>query len=161
MAELPLKFNRVWLQDLAFNKMVIGCWSKEENDLEQVLWIKFATKLHSLKTIIKKWKKEKTVGLRMELRDIDSKIAQIYMDMKIAPPESLSYATLEKMDDCKSEILKIQETTWKLKSRVQWLQEGDLNTRFFHNYANGHRNKNSIWRIKAADGSIKHKTKDI
>lgn len=93
-----------------------------------------------------------------ELRDIDSKIAQIYMGMMIAPPDSLSYGTLEKLEPCKLEILKIQETIWKLKSRVQWLQEGDLNTRFIHNCANRRRNMNSIWRIKVADGSMKHKT---
>ena len=49
------------------------------------------------------------MGLRMELRDIDNNIAQIYMDMKIAPPDSLSYATLEKLEARKLEIKKYRK----------------------------------------------------
>ena len=59
MVELPLKFDRVWLQVLAFNKMVIDYWSKEENDGEQVAWIKFATKYIASKPLLKNYKNRK------------------------------------------------------------------------------------------------------
>ena len=52
------------------------------------------------------------------------------------------------------EILKIEEITWKLKSRIRWLQEWDLNTKFFHNTANAIRNRNTIWTIKNEKGTL-------
>lgn len=51
--------------------------------------------------------------------------------------------------------------TWKLKIRIQWIKEGDANTRSFHNAANGRRNRNSIWHINATDGSMVHSLEDI
>lgn len=39
---------------------------------------------------------------------------------------------------------KQEEVYWRQQSRVSWLKEGDANSRFFHNFANGHHNKNWI-----------------
>ena len=35
-----------------------------------------------------------------------------------------------------------------MKSRVQWIKEGDANTRFFHSFAYARRNTNAIWSLK-------------
>jgi hypothetical protein len=49
-------------------------------------------------------------------------------------------------------ILKIEEETWRQKSRATWLSKGDLNTKYFHNYANERRITNSIWELVDAGG---------
>jgi hypothetical protein len=54
-----------------------------------------------------------------------------------------------------------EETLWKQKSRIQWLKEGDKNTRFFHNSLIQRRSRNHIVEIKAPDGSTKVKKEDI
>ncbi|KAH9293305.1 hypothetical protein KI387_041493, partial [Taxus chinensis] len=40
------------------------------------------------------------------------------------------------------------EAYWKKNSRVQWLKEGDRNTKFFHLSAFVHKNRNSIGEIE-------------
>jgi len=56
---------------------------------------------------------------------------------------------LEKHRD---QILLAREEEWRLKSRAIWLKAEDENTRFFHNYAKGRKNSNTIWKLKNEEG---------
>ena len=33
------------------------------------------------------------------------------------------------------------------ESRIQWIMEGDANSKFFHSYASARRNTNTIWSL--------------
>ena len=44
--------------------------------------------------------------------------------------------------------------TWKLKSRIDSLNEGDANTKFFHSYASARRNSKSIWALRNHDDDL-------
>lgn len=44
-------------------------------------------------------------------------------------------------------VLEKEKIFWRQRSRVNWLREGDPNTKFFHTMANGHRNHKHISRI--------------
>ncbi|GJX88622.1 ribonuclease H [Tanacetum coccineum] len=50
------------------------------------------------------------------------------------------------------ELLTREEVMWKQRSRVQWLREGDKNTRYFHTRATSQNKRNSILRLKDEDG---------
>ena len=58
-------------------------------------------------------------------------------------------------------ILINEEIYWKQRSRVDWLKEGDKNTKFFHNKASSMRKKNSIWGIKDNSGRWIEKPKEV
>ena len=47
-----------------------------------------------------------------------------------------------------NELLERDEIMWCQRSRVQWLKEGNGNTKFFHNKANQRRRKNAIEKLK-------------
>lgn len=59
---------------------------------------------------------------------------------------------LRELEKEKFKLLQQVESLWRLKSRALWIQEGDKNTKFFHNYANARRANNSIWKIKDDKG---------
>ena len=42
----------------------------------------------------------------------------------------------------------LEEISWRQKSRILFVKEGDNNTRFFHLVANSHRRTNYIWGIE-------------
>eukprot|EP00253_Pinus_taeda_P007744 PITA_07744 len=47
-----------------------------------------------------------------------------------------------------------EETLWKQKSRIQWLKEGEMNTKFFHRSALDCRSSNRILELKNDTGEI-------
>ena len=47
----------------------------------------------------------------------------------------------------KENLLAHQVLTWKLKSRANWINEGDSNTNLFHCYASARRNSKYIWAL--------------
>lgn len=45
-------------------------------------------------------------------------------------------------------LLQQKEVYWKQRPRIQWLKEGDNNTKFFHAYASNRRRRNMIQSLK-------------
>lgn len=54
---------------------------------------------------------------------------------------------LVSLENRKIKILQEKEEQWRMKSRAIWLQAGDGNTKFFHNFANGRKATNTIWQM--------------
>lgn len=52
-----------------------------------------------------------------------------------------------------SEILKREEKYWKLRSRINWLAQGDANTKFFHSTTLNRHRRNKILSLQIDDGS--------
>lgn len=50
-------------------------------------------------------------------------------------------------------ITSLKEIKWKQKAKVQWLREGDKNTKFFHRIASSRRNTNFIHNLVEENGN--------
>ena len=55
--------------------------------------------------------------------------------------------TLIRMEGRRNTLLLEKEETWILKSRATWMECGDENTNFFHAYARGRKDSNTIWSL--------------
>uniref|UniRef100_A0A0V0H5V8 Putative ovule protein n=1 Tax=Solanum chacoense TaxID=4108 RepID=A0A0V0H5V8_SOLCH len=52
------------------------------------------------------------------------------------------------------EIAIKEEIAWRQRSKVQWLKDGDKNTKVFHNLADAHKRYNSIDALEVEGQSI-------
>uniref|UniRef100_A0A2N9J896 Endonuclease/exonuclease/phosphatase domain-containing protein n=1 Tax=Fagus sylvatica TaxID=28930 RepID=A0A2N9J896_FAGSY len=92
-----------------------------------------ACKLKALKWDLKLWN-------RKEFRDLNSNKNRLIAELLAL--------------DIKKEI------SWRQKSRVLWLKEGDINTKFFHKVANSHRRCKYMERLEV-DGMVFEEDQDI
>ncbi|XP_062005888.1 uncharacterized protein LOC133723072 [Rosa rugosa] len=78
---------------------------------------------------------------------IPRKIAALKTLLQNFPIDACSEADRRQRKVIKHEIEKYaeyEESLWKQKSRIQWLQEGDQNTKYFHAVAKGRGQQNKI-----------------
>ena len=60
------------------------------------------------------------------------------------------------LESKKEMLLDNEEKILRLKNRALWLEAGNKNSNFFHNYASHRRNINTICEIKNQEGSLVH-----
>lgn len=61
-------------------------------------------------------------------------------------------AKYKELDRRHEELLKLEETMWRQRSRAMGLKQGDKNTKFFYNKASQRHKVNEIKKIKDDDG---------
>lgn len=82
--------------------------------------------------------------------------------MLLQPIQTIFLVKLERDLRAKfSEVSKLEEDFWALKSRITWLVEGDRNTGFYHTSSLVRRRRNHISCIKDRVGNCNHDDRDV
>ena len=122
---------------------------------------KFQQKLKTLKIRIKQWNKESFGNNFQEKKRLDLYIQEVQLEMSRQDPlAELKYQEWRLLQDLNLKE-KQEETLFEQKSRIQWLRDGDRNTKFFHKATVQHQQHNKIVRLKRSDGSVTEKQEEI
>jgi hypothetical protein len=106
-------------------------------------------KLASVSSSLDVWSKNTFGNVQREIKQLNNRLDVLRADpMRIQP----SYEEV-KVTQRLVELFHREEVMWRQRSRVQWLAEGDRNTRFFHLRASKRKKKNRICRLKRPDGN--------
>jgi hypothetical protein len=152
----PFKFNRTWLSDETFLKLVKENWQYYNPGSNETAGLHFVKNLHIIKEKTKTWAHQKLLKEDLELKELESKLNLISEDQGGGFDTTNAKLSLLKLEERRNRLLKEKEDTWRLKSRATWLKSGDENTKFFQAYAKGRRCINSIWQLKDQDGKKEH-----
>lgn len=156
----PFKFNGSLFGDKSFNELMVSSWRDIHHSDEAFLYT-FREKIQMLRFAAKDWQIKKRMADKRELIDIKKELVfltDLTLFNGLSFVQKIRISSLEKK---KQELLLKEEALWRKKSRATWLREGDRNSKFFHNFANARRAKNSIWNIEDGAGGFLHSQQDI
>lgn len=87
--------------------------------------------------------------------NIDRKKDQLIAKLQTCSKMTATDSSFHQICELKNEVAEIearQECMWRQQARLDWLQDGDNNTKFFHSVASNRRKQNHIDRIQDATG---------
>ena len=112
----------------------------------------FQQKLKSLKARICTWNREDFGNIFQEKKKLIEDIKLIHRrGMEEGWDDELREQEKDLMNHLEARE-RHEEIFWKKKSRNQWLQEGEKNTKFFHNSVIHNRHRSMIYKLRKTDG---------
>ncbi|KAI0492234.1 hypothetical protein KFK09_026503 [Dendrobium nobile] len=155
-------FEDIWLSYKASYSIVSAAWNKKSNgSASSILNSKFNRALRSLFF----WNKEK----HKNLFELKQKLKMEIIELQSAEI-SLGGLSDIKLRILRTKIAEFNNTLgrlsmwWRQRAKIHWMNEGDINSKFFHAYASSRRNSNKINGIKNEEGIFcedKHIIEDI
>ena len=124
----PFKFFNFWTKHPDFLKVVESSWK------EQVHGNPMSTlhqKMKKLKASLRSFNKFKYADISGKVKEKRRELAEVQLQNLSTPTPGL--VELEKILNLElHELLLAEESFFKQKSRIKWIQKGDMNTQFFH-----------------------------
>ncbi|XP_023893265.1 uncharacterized protein LOC112005249 [Quercus suber] len=147
----PFRFQSCWLSDPSFPVVVSSAWNSVNS-------LQGAT--NNLVTEVKRWNKEHFGNFFSKKRRIMARLNGIQKAIALRPSSNL--LDLEKQLQRELEIILDQERDiWALKSRVNWMIQGDRNTSFYYMSTMVRRSRNRISAIKNSVGEWLYDERDV
>lgn len=139
-----LKYEIMWERDPLLPEVIAKAWDKRGN-IDNLGDIN--TALNRVHKDLKKWRSENFGAVTKQIEEQRTHLNNICSLGNNADPQALREA-LDKMN----ELLYREEMMWLQRSRINWLREGDCNTKYFHRRAVWRARKNYIKRLKDENG---------
>ncbi|XP_028106687.1 uncharacterized protein LOC114305751 [Camellia sinensis] len=138
----PFRFINAWIMHPCFLSVMEKFWT--ENRITGSAGYILLHKLKLLKGELKKWNSEVFGNVATKLKEAEVELHGIDIT---AEDRTLSESEKNRRREVTGEVWKLSrmlERIWHQKSRVNWILNGDRNTKFFHVMASSRRNRNSI-----------------
>ena len=137
------RFEASWTKEEKCREIVKEAWSaaRPESSVQQWNW-----KLNDCRAKLIRWSTEKFRKRGRQLKDMTKHLGNLQCNWKDNEEE---IKALSKDVDL---LGRQEEAYWLQRSRVQWLNEGDANTRFFHQSTLQRRRRNKVIALKNDDG---------
>ncbi|KAI0496381.1 hypothetical protein KFK09_022697 [Dendrobium nobile] len=153
------KFENIWASYPASYSVVQNVWNRKSVGSPSDILI---TKMRRTMNSLYFWSRSKHQNLEQLKDNLKKEILQL--QEKEARNGSLSSEEIcllkFKIGELNSTLARLS-TWWKQRAKVNWINEGDQNSKFFHSFASAMRNANFIANIKDELGILVDKQNEI
>ncbi|KAL9663716.1 hypothetical protein QQ045_019107 [Rhodiola kirilowii] len=146
--EKPFKFESMWMRDASITDTINRNWNPNG---------RISEKLSHLSQHLQIWNKKSFGNVGNQLRRLKEELIEVRQGMCTRASSEKEKSITNDID----EWLIREESMWAQRSRVNWLSEGDNNTKFFHLKANVRRRINTISTLVDKDGRSISNQEDI
>ncbi|KAJ9128883.1 hypothetical protein P3X46_034379 [Hevea brasiliensis] len=140
------RFEAKWLLNQQCSKIINSSWNFP---IRGSPMFSLTQKLKWCSANLSRWSKRQLTEGKQEMMWLQKQLEVINGN----PMDENNKAKEEAIVSWIHQLWKAEEIHWKQRSRVQWLQEGDKNTRFFHLSTIQRRQRNYIHRLQRDDRS--------
>ncbi|KAG2706415.1 hypothetical protein I3760_05G103200 [Carya illinoinensis] len=143
------RFEAMWVGETACSSIIENVWRRVEDSAS------LSCILSCISTCAEdlgSWNKSSFGHVQQELAKAKMKL----QSLQATDPNCLFMAEFNKARDEVQKWLENDELIWKQRSRVQWLRDGDCNSKYFHSKASTRKRKNTIVQLKDDSGNWKN-----
>jgi endonuclease/exonuclease/phosphatase family metal-dependent hydrolase len=138
------RFENKWLKEPDLEETVIDGWGVNEN-------IEMVDRIARCANKLQRWGRRKRVKFKEEINTCVREMEALRDNQGEA--ESRRY---QELSDRHATLLVQEEEYWKQRAKMHWLQEGDLNTRFFHMSATARGKRKKVTHLVDEAGTEVH-----
>ncbi|XP_061993936.1 uncharacterized protein LOC133711869 [Rosa rugosa] len=139
------RFEEMWYQHEGCSSVVDRGWMTPSTGAPM---LQVGQKIKHTGNLLLEWHAGVFQQRHVEMRLVQDKLATIMSK----PFEPSQFEEQKALQFRLNELLTINETYWRQRSRIQWLKEGDRNTPFFHRRASNRRSRNKVTGITNEEG---------
>ena len=140
-----LRFEAKWLKEAHFRQVVEEAWEQAGT---RSVSNSLAERLALVHDHLHKWDRSILQKRKKKIRNKQVLMEKVACDV-------LSDENIEMQRELakeSEELLEQEEIYWAQRSRINWLQNGDKNTSYFHNFAKERRKRNLIKKLRDDNG---------
>uniref|UniRef100_A0A803P2K3 Reverse transcriptase domain-containing protein n=1 Tax=Cannabis sativa TaxID=3483 RepID=A0A803P2K3_CANSA len=144
------RFEKIWLQEEEATDLIKKNWQQCSSRNAAAV---FKTNLTQCTASLQQWHRQKFGNFKKKISHAQKKVADLN---NVADRTPTAMHDLKHHENVLDDLLAQEETYWQQRSRVDWLQNGDQNTKFFHAYASSRKQHNSIKSLADSNGNMVH-----
>ncbi|XP_060210427.1 uncharacterized protein LOC132637337 [Lycium barbarum] len=143
------RFLNFWVEHESFLDVMKENWV-ESYGLDP--FFNFHNKLKKVGRALSKWSRDTYGDIFKQIATLEE-VVQVHEQEFEQNPTGLNRERLQRVQADLIRFYAIEEKIWRQKEGMQWFQDGDRNTKFFHAHVNGNRRKLQLQRIQDHTGT--------
>ncbi|GAU33843.1 hypothetical protein TSUD_393510 [Trifolium subterraneum] len=143
------RFENIWLKEPDLEDVVVEVWGVREN-------LKVVDRVTRCANKLQRWGKKKRVRFKEEIDECVRRMNELRGNQN--EEASMQY---QELSERHATLLIQEEGYWKQRAKMHWLQEGDMNTRFFHMSATARSKKKKVSKLIADNGTEVHTQEEL